>query len=444
MIGVTLTVAIIASILVFLLPPFPAFLVYLATFLWYPSYLSAPLGTIDFTVHRIIILVFYIKLYMMTKLFSRFKFIWLDKVVIIYFVAQLVAGSITTPSLAMLLENRAGRMFDIVLPYFATRLVITDRERYFTFLKAVLMIAAPLAIVGIYQCFSGYNPFGFMIHYSAWARGRPAYPPMSRLGLTRANVVFAHPIMFGLFFAMFSPICAGLLGYVKQNKVLCGVGMFFMALGLFSCVSSGPALAILCSMAFMAFFRYRKSWRVMAISVVVMCAVVEVLSDRHFFEVIDRFTLNSATAWYRSRLIEVAFFEGGMRGHWIAGFGYNADPGWGPIIDTRSYVDIVNHYILVLVRFGLIGFIPFVMMNVEAIKRLRLSDKLASQKGDHWLIWCVGASLFGMYCSFMSVALFEQILTLFYVILAICGVMPAIVAPSKLSLHGRHNVLDSS
>jgi hypothetical protein len=92
----------------------------------------------------------------------------------------------------------------------------------------------------------------------------------------------------------------------------------------------------------------------------------------------------------------------------------------------------------------LIGFVPFVMMNMEAIKNLRLSEKLASQKGDHWLIWCVGASLFGMYCSFMSVALFEQILTLFYVILAICGAMPAIVAPPRLSLHGRHSVLDTS
>jgi len=80
-----------------------------------------------------------------------------------------------------------------------------------------------------------------------------------------------------------------------------------------------------------------------------------------------------------------------MRGHWITGFGYNADPGWGPIIDTRSYTDIVNHYILVLVCFGLVGFIPFVAMNVAAIKQLILGDKLAMHKGDNWLIWCIGA-----------------------------------------------------
>lgn len=434
MVGVTLTVAMVASILVFLLPPFPAFIVYIATFLWYPSYLSAPIGTIDFTVHRIIILVFYVKLYMTTKLFSRFKFIWLDKIVIIYFAAQLLAGAITTQSLMGLLENRAGAIFDTVLPYFAVRLVITDKARYLLFLKAMLIIAAPLGIVGIYQCLSGHNPFGFMIAYSAWLGDRLFYPPTGRFGLTRANVVFGHPIMFGLFFAMFGPVCAGLFSYMKQNRILCWIGMFLMSLGLFSCLSSGPAFCILCSLAFLAFYHYRESWKPMAIGIFIMCTVIEVLSDRHFFEIIDRFTLNSATAWYRSRLIEIVLFEGGMSGHWIAGFGQGVDPGWSRLIDFRDHTDIVNHYIKVLVRFGLIGFIPFIAMNVAAIKQLILGDKLAVYNRNHWLIWCIGASLFGQYCAFMSVSLFDQTYTLYYIILALCGAIPAVVAPPRLPL----------
>lgn len=444
MVGATLTVAILASILVFLLPPFAALIVYIAAFVWYPTYLSAPIGTIDFTVSRIIMLVFYIKLYIMTKHFSRFKFIWLDKLVIFYYLAQLLAAVTTTSSLGPLLENRAGCFFDMLLPYFAVRMLINSREKYLTFLKAILIIATPLAIVGIYQCFTGHNPARFMMYYSAWADGREPFPPMSRLGLWRANVIFAHPIMFGLFFAMFGPMCVGLFSYMKQNRILCWLGMVVMALGLFSCLSSGPALSILCSLAFLAVFRYRKSWRVMAAGVIIMCAVIEVLSNRHFFQVIDRFTLNSATAWYRSRLIEIVLFEGGMSGRWIAGFGYGVDPGWANRIDFRDHTDIVNHYILVLVRFGLIGFIPFVAMNVAAIKQLILSDKLTTQKADHWLIWCVGASLFGMYCAFMSVSLFDIPYTSYYLILGICGSMLSITAPQTLSPYGKRNIIDSS
>lgn len=436
MVSVTLTVAVLASVLVFFLPPFSAFVVYMAAFLWYPTYLSAPLGTVDFTVHRIVMLVFFIKLYMTTNLLSRFKFNWLDRLIIVYFVSQVVAGALTTHSLMVFLENRAGRVFDMILPYFATRLIITDREKYLLFLKAVLIISLPLAIVGIYQCFTGHNPAGFMMAYSSWVESSPGYAPMSRLGFTRANVVFAHPIMFGLFFAMFAPICAGLLSYKKQNRILCWIGLGFMCLGLFSCMSSGPALSILCSLAFIALYRFRKSLRVIFTLIFIMCAVVEVISDRHFFEIIDRFTLNSTTAWYRSRLIEVVLFEGGMRGHWIAGFGYNVDPGWGARIDWRSYTDIVNHYIFVLVNFGLIGFIPFVAMNVAAVKELILGDKLAFFRADKWPIWCIAASLFGMYCAFMSVSLFDQPLTLYYMILALCGCMPVVVSPPKLHLHG--------
>jgi hypothetical protein len=46
--------------------------------------------------------------------------------------------------------------------------------------------------------------------------------------------------------------------------------------------------------------------------VVSLYAVVEIISNRHFYDVFGDFTVNPVTAWYRSRLIDVALFEGGM------------------------------------------------------------------------------------------------------------------------------------
>lgn len=47
--------------------------------------------------------------------------------------------------------------------------------------------------------------------------------------------------------------------------------------------------------------------------------------NRHFYNVIGGFTINPATAWHRTRLIEVVLFEGGVSDHWLTGFGWS-DP----------------------------------------------------------------------------------------------------------------------
>ena len=427
MAGVTLVTALATCALIFFLKPIHALIAYFAVLVWYPSYLSAPIGTVDFTVHRIVILFLFGKLYLETKLPSRFKLVWLDKLLIVYFVAQLLAGAATTRTLGSFLENRAGRVFDMMLPYFAVRFIITDKQKYLLFLKSILVVAVPLATIGLYQCLSGHNPAGFMMRYYAW-EASTGYSPMSRIGLTRANVVFSHPIMFGLFFSMLGPMCVGLFGQGRKHWLLYVIGIGFMCVGLFSCLSSGPALSVLSAMMFLAYYRFRKTWKAVTAMIIVMCALIEITSNRHFFEVIDRFTLSSGSAWYRGRLIEVALLEGGMNGHWIAGFGPDVDPGWGPIIDRRSFTDIVNHYILVLCRAGLIGLIPFLAMNIAAVKRLIYSDRLAIHHSEKWLVWCLAAALFGLWIGFWTVSIYDIPLTLYYIMLGCCGAMPAVVS----------------
>ena len=222
--AVTLVVAAIASFLIFFLPPIYSLVVYIAALAWYPQYLSVPVGTIDFTLCRIVILATFAKLFLRTSLPRRFKFIWLDKLVIIYFVAQILSGVATTQSLMAFLENRAGAVFDMVLPYFAVRMILTNKKNYLLLLKAILIIAAPLAIIGFYQCMTGNNPVGFLKQYHAW-RTDMVYRPVSRLGFFRADVAFSHSIMYGLFFAMLGPVCAGILRNAKKYKTLCWISL---------------------------------------------------------------------------------------------------------------------------------------------------------------------------------------------------------------------------
>lgn len=424
--AITLLISAVASAFVFLLQPVYGLIVYVAVLAYYPTYLTVPLGTVDFTACRILIIAIFTKLFLQTNSLSRFKFVWLDKLVIIYFTAQLLAGSITAPSLMKFFENRAGAAFDMVLPYFAVRMIIRNKQQYLSLLKGVLTIAAPLAIIGLYQCVTGHNPVGFFMKYHGWMQDF-VYVPIGRKGLYRANVTFSVSIMFGLFFAMFGPVCVGILGSVRKYRALYWIGLGLMGVGIFSSMSAGPWLAVLLAILFIILYFYRRYWKIAVTMAVVMCGTVEIISNRHFYEVIDHFTFSGSTAWYRSRLIEVGLFEGGMSGHWITGYGYDVDPGWGPKVDGRPLVDIVNEYLVVLKCYGVMGLLPFLLMIALAIKRLIHAYNLSARDSDKWLIWCLGAALFGLSGAMMSVSLFGPPTTIFYIMLGFCGAMPNIV-----------------
>lgn len=433
--ALTLAVACVLSIMVFLVQPVYGLILYVTSIAWYPSYLMVSVGTIDFTVRRIVVLALLVRLILQTKGPRRFQFVLLDKMVVAYFAAELLAGAFTANSMMALFENRSGAMFDMLLPYFAVRLAIRSREQYLQLLKGIMLVAAPLAVLGFGECLTGWNPLSFLRVYEVADVGTVYYTASERFGLIRATIGFSHSIMYGLFFAMLGPACAGLLRNTRE-KIVCWMGLALMGLGVFSSVSSGPVLAAAMALVFIAFFPWRRQWRAAVTVVVFMCASVEIISNRHFYDVLGGFTFSTQTAWYRSRLIDVALFEGGMSNHWLTGFGYNVDPGWGPRLDGRSKTDTVNHYILELHRFGLVGLVPFLAINLAAAKRLRKAYLASALTEDRWLVWCVSGGLFGLWSAMMTVSLFGPPTTVFFMLLAFAGLLPDVLGePAKVRVN---------
>ena len=180
------------------------------------------------------------------------------------------------------------------------------------------------------------------------------------------------------------------------------------------------------ALSFISFYRYRHSWKGAIIGVILMCGLVDIISNRRFYNVIDHLSFSSSTAWYRARLFEVALFEGGMSGHWLTGYGF-AEPGWGPKIDMREWTDMVNHYLLELSRYGLVGFIPFCAVIITAIKKLFENFRLMKSGEDQWLIWCIAGGLFGVLLAFNSVSLFGQPMTMLFMMFGFCVAVPAVI-----------------
>jgi hypothetical protein len=426
---VTLIVAVIGSLGAFCLRPILGLIVYIAALAWYPTYLTLKVGTIDLSAARIVLIVLYANILFRTKLIKQFKWSWLDRLVIITLLGTVVAGLMNEP-FWKIIENRSGAALDLVLPYFATRMIVTSRTKLFTLLKGILIVAAPLAILGAHQSVTGNNPLAFLQQYNAWYPGHEEADYV-RYGFHRATLTFDH-ITFGLFFAMLAPCCAALCVSPKRWRVFIMLGLGLMIIGILSSVSSGPMLAALASLAMFAMFPARRYWPALLIILVAGCIFIEVFSNRHFYQVATGFTLSSETADYRIGLIEEAF-GGGMTGHWIEGYGLvDIDP------DTRipwEHYDLANDYINILARYGLLGLVPYLMVIVFVCLRLRRSYVLAgNNRNDKWMVWCLLSALIGMLVTCFSVSLMGQTGMVFYILLGLCGSMPCIIHSTQPQL----------
>jgi hypothetical protein len=413
---ITLLVAAGGCVLVLCVRPVYGLATYVILNMWYPYNIGkVVVGEINFSAGRIVIIALFIKVFSTTNLAGRFKVIWLDRFVVILFLAEVVAG-FTTMEPMRLIQYRSGDFFDMALPYFAVRLIITTKEQCISLLKAIAWSAAGLVVFACYESLTGNNLL---------AMGRNPSSQKREL-FFRARATFIHPIYFGVFCGMVGAVCMGLVKAVRSKAFLYTILVVLIFLGAVASMSSGGLLAVVAALGFIGFYRFRRQWKAGIIGIIIMCGLVEIISNRHFYNVIDRFTFDAANSWYRTRLFEVALLEGGMNGHWLTGYGLE-EPGWGLKIDTRQYTDMVNHYLLELCRYGLVGFIPFCAVIITAIKELFKGFWVIREDSDRWLIWCIAGGLFGVLLAFNSVSLFGEPMIMLYLIFGFCVAVPAIV-----------------
>ncbi len=417
----TLLIAAVGSVLILLGKPVTVLVTYIGILVWYPTYLTVQLGPLNFSARRILILVILVKIFLGQGLSAKFKFLLVDKFVLAYAGLALAAG-VTTTEFGKVTAYWGGNVFmDEVLPYFAARILIAKREDYLNCLRMLLLISIPLAVVSILQCVTGYNPFGFFQQYNAFRAESRGYIPTPRRGFYRANLTFGVSIMLGLYFSIVCGCCVGLVRYIKREKRLLYTGLGVVGLGVLSSMSSGPWFMAAILAGILLLYKQRNYWKLFVTMLIGGIVFIEILSNSSWYEALSRFTFDSANAWYRTALIR-RVFSGGMGGRWLTGYGLR-DPGWA--IGYVEHTDIVNHYIAVLVWWGLAGLVPFCGILACAFIRLREAFVAARTGADRWLIWTLMSTLTALLILFMSASLYAQTLTMFFILLAFCASAPA-------------------
>ncbi len=415
MLGITLTIAIVASVLVVILRPHYAVAVYFTVLCWYPNYLVVNIGNMDISAVRIVVSVLLLRCLCSKQIKSAFVWSRLDTLVILSIAVYVVIFFVTRP-LSIALENRSGFLLDTWFAYMAVRFCITTREGFSTVVKCVGILLAPLAILGVVEAVSGWQPYLPLTQYCPWRQGILTIEP--RTGFNRAVGPFGHPIMFGACFAMFLPLIYSLRhqknAWHSLAYILSGVAL----LGGLSSMSSGPWAMVIMAVLCLALEK-RKHWvKPLLIFFVISCIGTGIISNRPFYHVIlSRLNPIGGSWWHRARLIDLAIENIGE--WWLAGYG-EQDPGWGQFLGSDT-TDLTNQYILHAVQYGTLGVVALCVVLASVFSNLNRLHNVAQHPQTESLAWALGSSIFAVTVVFMSVSFFGQMLSLFYCLLGMVG-----------------------
>lgn len=384
----------------------------ICSMLLWPEDLRIPLGIAQMSVPRLVGVAMLIKLVFKGKLDLQ-KINKIDVLVITIWLWTALATALAGAEFARISEM-IGRGLDTVLLYFIARLTLTDRDQILALIPWLVVTAIVLGIVGIYETLGFSSPYRSLMNFDVYET--------ARLGLIRARGSTSHAIQFGLSMMLIMSLIWSVRGFFRF-KFLYTISALAALMAALSSMSSGPWLAVLLVIVFQAYF-YKPHLIGPSLKLGLLAIIfLEIASNRHFYELIDRLALNSQTAWYRTRLLEVAFQQ--WRDFWLIGVGSNMPHHWADMIDYRDHVDVVNYFILVALYGGVPALVMFIAAHVLAIKRTVAAWKQSVDEAQRKLLFGLASTLVALDFANMSVSLFGPPLLLSSILL---GCLVAVAA----------------
>jgi hypothetical protein len=415
--GITLAVAIIFSLLAITLRPKVALAVYITAMLWYPSYLAVSPGGFNITVGRVITLVLLARCLGNIELRRNFKWCQLDTWVTVAMFVYVGAYFITLP-FAKAFQNRSGFLVDTCFTYFIARFYITNRDSLITVIKIVSLVLVPLALLGVIEACTGWQPYLATMRYCPWYGYEQGISQSARWGLNRAIGPCSHSILFGGSFAMFLPLVYYLRHLKNIWHILAYVLSGVVLVGILSSMSSGPWVMAIAMILCLALEEHERWVKPLIIFFVFLCIFIGLGSNRPFYYVIASYANPlGGSGWHRAKLIDLAIEHFGE--WWPVGYG-EKDPGWGPSLGMAN-TDVTNEFVLAGVRYGIGGVIVLCGVLITAFRGIVFIYRKVTDPEIKSLCWCLGSILFSVIVAWMSVSFFGQLGPLFYLALGIIG-----------------------
>jgi len=412
---ITMALAILGAILSIALPSRYALIPLVLSMFLYPSTINIPPDTMQFNLSRVIVIVLLARCLIATSIRAKFKWGWADTGAMLYFGATSLSALLNAKNSGEAVNNRLGFFLSAIAPYFCARLLVTDRARLYGLFKVMLWCAAGLALEGLTEMLTGENPYAELVRFSPVWQTYGGFAMNTRLFLgamyTRATGPFVQCIMFGWFFALLMAPMTNLF-FEKKSLTPWAGAWLALPVGIITSIAAGPMSMAVVSLVLTGLFPLRRFWKVGVACVLVAWMGIAIGSNRTPMEIAANMGFDQSSAWFRVGLLRYTLDQGGMTGHWFAGYGL-VPP------EYAHHHDLCIHWVALAVIHGLLGVIGFHAFVAAVCWPLWVARRKAVSIADQWLLWSFMSTVVASILALQLVSLFSEMYHIYLMFLGI-------------------------
>lgn len=403
-------VLLLMACLVWMLPRRLAICPLLITTCLMPMGQQLVLFGLHFPLFRVLLLVGFLRL-MARGEAAQLRWTRVDKLFLWWVVVSVVFGTLSRPSTELFI-NRLGDAYNALGCYFFARCVIVDFEDIVTGVRALAFVSVPLAVLMLVEHATSHNLLAIF--------GGVPDITVVRDGHLRCQGAFRHPILAGTFGATQIPVFVALWFYRPKYRLLAAAGIIAGVIIVTTASSSGALMALGCGIGGMALWKWRQHLRIICwASIAVVLVLAGVMKAPVWYLIARLSDVFGGGGWHRAFLIDQAIYH--FNEWWLFGTTYTAH--WGPagevIPADPNMMDITNHFVMEGVKGGIakLGlFVAIVFLCFRGLGRVLRTIPIKSKEG--FFVWAIGVSLLAHCVSFISITYFDQIVIVWFWLLA--------------------------
>lgn len=303
-----------------------------------------------------------------------------------------VALAVNNPNLVV--QNVGSNGIDFIGAYVLARAYIRNRESFTALCRALVIVVFLTVPFAVFETLTGRPVIIDIIEKLPGLSSLYIVNMDQRMGLERVQVVFSHPIHYGLFCSVvFSLTFVALKGRISSFRRY--VSSIVVVAAGFLALSSGAFLAILLQLALILWntvlARVRLRWVLLGALFALAYIVIDLLSNRTPIRVFMSYaTFSAQTAYWRSLI-----FQYGTANVWANPFFGLGQNDWvRPYWMYTSSVD--NFWLVMAMRYGIPGFLFITFGYAGAVlavmRRNFTGDAVLRQLRLAWVFTFLGLS----------------------------------------------------
>lgn len=401
-------ILIVSAVLVFTVPRRYIPLPFIITMCYATLGQQLSLFGLNFFLIRILIGLGWIRVFIRGE-FKQLQLNNLDIIFLAWSVARFTIYIILNQSQEAVIYQ-SGSLYNAIGLYFLFRCSVLNLDDISALFKASALAIFPLSVIMLNEMITGRNIF-FSLD------GVPEFSEI-RGSRVRCQGPFRHPILAGSFGSAMMPLAVALWKQ-KGQKLSSAIGFCSASIITLASGSSGPLMAYMVGLAGLILWSHRKYMKLVRWGIVGMIITLAAVMNAPFYYIIERISsITGGSGWYRAYLIDqtVKHFDE----WWLIGTKDAVD--WMPFHRTNdlNLADITSQYVGQALDGGLLSLVLFTLILVYSFKivgkaLIGLKDHPSSEQ---YLVWVLGVTLFVHIVSFISISYFDQIIVIWYLLLA--------------------------